>query len=120
VRRQRGLRTRSETATEVGTHQIALPVSDRTADRKHRKSQRDDISDQSRLVERLADRVARAGAGGLEGEERTGRKGCTGPLQADARCGQAPQMDPWIVFQRWSRRVSVRNGSRAVVSHGSN
>ncbi len=66
MRRQRGLRTRREAAAQVRTHQIALPVFGRTGNRKHRESQRCYVGDQSRLVERLANRIARAGVRELE------------------------------------------------------
>ncbi len=66
MRRQRGLRTRREAAAQVGTHQIALPVFGRTGDRKHRQAERSDVGDQSSLVERRANRGARAGVCELE------------------------------------------------------
>ncbi len=61
-----GLRTGREAAAQVGTHQIALPVFGRTGDRKHREAERRDVGGQSRLVERLANRIARAGVRELE------------------------------------------------------
>ena len=80
VLRKRRLSIRREAAAEVRTHQIVLPIFGGACDRKNRKSEPCEVTNQARLVERLMHRIAGAGMGELQVEQRLRRKGCAAPF----------------------------------------
>jgi len=101
VRRERCGGVGREAAAEIGTHQVAPAVGGGARHREHRNAERRDVGDEARLVERRMDRVARAGMGQAEIEQRLGGErgaGRASPIRAGVRARSGDQGSGGTIF----------------------